>query len=167
MSNTQSMSQDQFLLVAINLLHKGFVESTRTEAKQVFRKLADGAVVPLSRVRMEDESMAAFLVSLDHSEFRGKINYGAFRASLNTLLANVSQTLQDEEKTIPVFTDQANGESMMFGVTAVTLEHDKPNVMVLSANSQSHDGATELRLMYLDPDQFQDQMTASPDQAVT
>ncbi|MFT4615173.1 MAG: hypothetical protein ACI9NT_002325 [Bacteroidia bacterium] len=166
MSDTHSMSQDQFLLVAVNLLHKGLVDAGRTEAKQLYRKLSEGVVVPLSRVRMEDESTAAFMVSLDHSEFRGKINYGAFRASLSTLLSNFSQALQGE-KAVPVFADQGDGQSMIFGVTAVTVEQDKPNVMVLSADPATRDGATELRLMYLDPGQFQDQVAETPDQAVT
>lgn len=155
MSQPQShaMPHEQFLLVATNLLHKALVEVGRTQAKQVYRQLEEGVVVPLSRVRMEDQSLATFLVSLDHSEFRGNLNYGAFRASLTALLANISSAIQ-QEKEFRVFSDQGDGQSMIFGITALTVEQGAPNVLVLSAGPAAQPGATELRLMYLDPNQF-------------
>ncbi|NND69122.1 MAG: hypothetical protein HKN19_16140 [Halioglobus sp.] len=157
-ANTQPLSPQKFLLLAANLLHRALVEATRTDAKQLYRRIEEGERAALANVRMEDDSTAAFGLSLDHSEFRGKLNYGAFRASLNTLLANVGQALQ-EEKAIQVFNAQDGGASMIFGIPAVTVEQGKTNVLVLSADPGAS-GGTELRLMYLDPQQFEQQFAA-------
>ena len=43
---------------------------------------------------------------------------------------------------------------MIFGVTAVTLEDDTPNVMVMGAELGGKPGEAMLSLMYLDPSQF-------------
>ena len=158
-ANTQSLSSQQFLVLAANLLHRALVEPGRTEAKQLYRRIEEGERTALANVRMEDDSTAAFGLSLDHSEFRGKLNYGAFRASVNALLANIGQVVQ-EEKDIQVFNAQDGGQSMIFGVPAVTVEQGKTNVLVLSADPGAG-GGTELRLMYIDPLQFEGQFATS------
>jgi hypothetical protein len=150
---TQSIPQEKFLLVAVNLLHKAFVESARTEAKNVYKVLAEGKAVPLTTVKMEDQSTIRFDLSLDQSEYRGKLNYGAFRASLLALIGNITQALRDE-KELTIFNANDNQNVMIFGITAVTVEEDAPNVLVLGADSGSRAGASMLRLMYLDPQQF-------------
>ena len=160
--NTQSMPHHQFLLVAANLLHRALIEAGRTDAKQLYRRLAEGEQMGLANVRLEDDSTASFRVSLDHTEFRGRINFGAFRASLNTLIGNIGQAIK-EEKDVQVFSAHEGGQSMIFGITAVTIEQEKTNVLVLSADPGAA-GSTELRLMYLDPQQFEEQHDR-PDEA--
>jgi hypothetical protein len=153
---TQSIPQDKFLRMAMNLLHKSFVESARTDAKNAYREIADGKAVHLTTVRMEDGSTSRFNLKFDHTEFRGKLNYGAFRASLATLIGNVSQALQDERE-INVFNADEDPNTMIFGVTAVTLEEETPNVMVLGVELGNSAGEAMLSLMYLDPSQFVEQ----------
>ena len=153
---TQSIPQDKFLRMAVNLLHKTFVESARTDAKNAFREIADGRAAHLTTVRMEDGSTSRFNLRFDHSEYRGKLNYGAFRASLATLIGNISQALQDERE-INVFNANADPNTMIFGVTAVTVEEDTPNVMVLGAELGNRAGESTLSLLYLDPSQFVEQ----------
>ena len=46
------------------------------------------------------------------------------------------------------------GNAMIFGITAVTHEDDKANVMVLAADTGQEGGGTTLQLMYLNPEQF-------------
>ena len=149
----QSMPREKFLLMAANLLHRAFVDSTRTEAKNTYREIAEGMAVHLNTVQMEDGSTSRFAIRLDHSEYRGKINYGAFRASLGTLIGNIGQALKDERE-VNVFNAQDNPATMLFGVTSVTLEDDIPNVMVLGAELGTRPGESVLNLMYLDPSQF-------------
>jgi len=155
---TQSIPREKFLLMAINLLHRAFIDSARTDAKNVFKEISGGKAIHLTTVEMEDKSTLRFNLSMDHSEFQGKLNYGAFRASLATLIANITQALQDE-KEVPVFNADQTSTDMIFGVTAVTVEDEKPNVMVLGAELGAQDAATMLRLMYLDPQQFAAQAT--------
>ena len=102
---------------------------------------------------MEDGSTSRFGIRLDQSEYRGKLNYGAFRASLATLINNIGQALKDQRE-VNVFNAQDNPDTLLFGVTSVTLEDDIPNVMVLGAELGSRTGESTLNLMYLDPSQF-------------
>ncbi len=155
MADTQSQSipRDQFLTMAINLLHRAFIESSRTDAKNLFKSVAGGKVVPLTKVEMQDKSVVRFDVSLDHSEYRGTLNFGAFRASLATLLSNLVAALQDGRK-IPSFTAQGDDKNQIIGITGVTAEHDVPAVMVLSVQTSDREAAVNLRPMYLDYEQF-------------
>ena len=139
---TRSIPRDQFLTIAVNLLYKAFLENRRTEAKNVFRDLA-----------MEDKSQVRFDVALDHSEFRGKLNFGAFRSSLAMLVAQLSDALR-AGKDIKVFSEQNNPDNVVFGLSAATEEEGEVNVMVLGADSNAARGSIELRLQYLDPAQF-------------
>jgi len=150
---SQSIPREKFMLMAVNLLHKAFVEAARTDAKNAFRDISESRDVNLATVRMEDESTSRFKLMLDHSEYQGKFNYGAFRGSLATLITNITQALRDERE-VNVFNAQGDANTMIFGVTAVTLEDDKPNVMVLGADLGTAAGEVVLRLMYLDPKQF-------------
>lgn len=155
MANTRShtLSHDQFLTIAVNLLHKVFVESTRTDAKNLYRALAEGKRVALTNLKMEDESTVRFDLSLDHTEFAGNLNYGAFRASLRALLINLVQTLQ-EEKDIQTFASEGEARCTIFGITGVTVEEGTPAVMVLGCDTDEQSPTVLLQLMYLDHSQF-------------
>ena len=151
--NTQSIPQEQFLTMAGNLLHRAFVDSTRTKAKSIFREIAAGKIVPLTSVEMEDKSTVRFDITLDHSEYLGSINFGAFRSSVAVLIASLGENLKKEEQ-IKVFTEQDNPNAMIFGVTAVTQESKEPNIMVLGANMASGNPSVLLKLMYINHEQF-------------
>jgi len=156
MPDTQSLAlpREKFLLIAVNLLHRALLQPPRTEAKQVFRELAGGRTLALNPVEMEDRSTARFGLALDASEYRGRLNYGAFRAGLETLVGNLAAYLR-EDREVAVFDAREGGTGMVFGVSAVTVEEQQANVMVLGAESGAEH--TLLRLMYLDPDQFDQQ----------
>jgi|TARA_R100000005_G_scaffold77213_1_gene44426 hypothetical protein len=157
---TKSIPRDQFLTIAVNLLYKAFLENRRTEAKNVFRDLATGRSVHLTNVVMEDKSQVRFDVALDHSEFRGKLNFGAFRSSLAMLVAQLSDALR-AGKDIKVFSEQNNPDNVVFGLSAATEEEGEVNVMVLGADSNAARGSIELRLQYLDPAQFAQESQAN------
>ena len=133
----KSIPRDQFLTIAVNLLYKAFLENRRTEAKNVFRDMATGRTVHLTNVVMEDKSQVRFDVALDHSEYRGKLNFGAFRASLAMLVAQLSDALR-AGKDIKVFSEQNNPDNVVFGLSAATEDEGEVNVMVLGADSNAH-----------------------------
>mgnify|MGYP005989825591 FL=1 len=157
----KSIPRDQFLTIAVNLLYKAFLENRRTEAKNVFRDMATGRTVHLTNVVMEDKSQVRFDVALDHSEYRGKLNFGAFRASLAMLVAQLSDALR-AGKDIKVFSEQNNPDNVVFGLSAATEDEGEVNVMVLGADSNAPRGSIELRLQYLDPAQFAAEAQATP-----
>lgn len=149
----QSMPRERFLLMSANLLHRAFFEANRTDAKNLYRSLADGLSVPLTRVQMEDRSILGVNLSLDHREYRGKLNFSAFRSSVGVLVANLGQALQ-EARDYPTFGDEGESGQVIFGITAVTMEDEQPNVMVLGTRANNTDASVTLQLMYLDPAQF-------------
>jgi hypothetical protein len=155
---SQSIPSDQFLLMSVNLLHKAFLEASRTDAKNLYKALAEGTLVRLTTVQMEDKSTLGVNLSLDHSEFRGKLNFGAFRASVGALIGKVGQTLK-EEQDYPMFGGDEEGGAMIFGITGLTVEEQQPNVMVLASQTLGSDASVTLKLMYLDPSQFLEQAT--------
>jgi hypothetical protein len=167
---TQALPQRQFLLVAANLIHRCLLAPSRAEAKQRFRSLESGQLLALPPIEMEDKTHARFGLAFDHSEFVGKLNFSAFRSSLEVLLANLVQQIKAEQD-LKTFSAQEQGEAMIFGVTGVTVDGGQPNVMVLGSEPDARGDATILRLMYLDPEQFAPQAvtaatSASPSQGV-
>lgn len=148
----QSISQERFLTMAANLLHRAFIEAQRTDAKNLYKILVEGKKVGLTRVEMEDKSMLDIGLGLDHSEFRGKLNYSAFRASVAALIAETARAIK-EEKPVRTFTPQSGEGATIFGITAVTVEDNEPNVLVLGTESGPGARLT-LELMYVDPQQF-------------
>jgi hypothetical protein len=152
-SNTQSVPQEQFLTMAVNLLHKGLIENSRTQAKNVYKEIVAGKTVALTNVRMENDSVTRFDLALDHSEYRGGLNFGAFRASLTMLISSLGESLH-EKKAITTFSAHDDSNMMIFGVTGVTKEAEDPNVMVLGAEMSADRPTVLLKLMYLDHKQF-------------
>ncbi|GAB3270608.1 hypothetical protein [Parahaliea aestuarii] len=150
---TQTIPRDKFLTMSVNLLHKAFLEASRTQAKNLFRDVAEGRTAALTKVQMEDKSLVRFDLALDHSEYRGKLNFGSFRESLTALIAQLSDALR-QERDITVFSAENDPNVMIFGATGVTYEKGEPSVLVLSADAGRGQPAVTLKLMYLDPRQF-------------
>ncbi|KZX59222.1 hypothetical protein A3709_16920 [Halioglobus sp. HI00S01] len=153
-NQTQSIERDKFLTMAVNILHRAFIEAPRTDAKNLFKQVAEGKAVPLTKVEMEDKSVVRFDLALDHSEYPGTLNYSAFRTSLATTLGNLVNALQNKQN-IPSFTAQNQPNNQIIGITGVTVEDDVASVMVLSVQTADREAAVLLRPMYLDYDQFQ------------
>ena len=156
----RTIPTDKFLLIAMNLLHREFMTSTRTDAKQLFKEILAGRTADITKVQIEDKSTVQFRLALDQTEYQGRLNFGAFRASLTALLGNVSEALQ-EGKDVAVFNPEGQPQSMLFGITGLTMEDNTPRVLVLGADVGAGGPAVTLRLMYLDHQQFIDGHTAT------
>ena len=150
---TQSMTREQFLTISVNLLHRAFIEATRTDAKNLFKAISDGQRVALTNVEMADKATVRFDLGLDHSEYEGSLNFGAFRASLTALLGKLASAIKAKEE-IVTFGAEGDAENVIYGVTGVTVERNVPSVMVLSSHTGGKEPAILLRLMYLDYQQF-------------
>ncbi len=150
---TQTIPRDKFLTMSVNLLHKALLEPSRTDAKALYRDMVEGRPVHLTRVQMEDKSQVRFDLALDHSEFRGKLNFGTFRNGLTVLIGRLVEALEQEQN-ITVFTAQHDPNVMIFGITGVTVQDNQANVMVLGADAARGQPSVVLKLMYLDPQQF-------------
>jgi hypothetical protein len=139
--------------MAANLLYKAFIENSRTRAKNVYREIMAGKTVGLTTVEMEDKSTIRFDIALDCSEYRGTLNFGAFRSNLTQLIGSFGESLKNKEP-VPIFTAQNDSEEVIFGVTALSQEAGHTNIMVLSADMSPQRPSVLLKLMYLDHEQF-------------
>lgn len=164
-SETKSLPPDQFLTVSANLLHKKLLQAGRTEAKRVFRDIQDGKVIPITYLEMQDKSLVRFDLSLDHTHYRGHLNFTSFRTSLAVFLNNAKETLEKSDD-LRIYQDQNNPRSIMFGVLAVTAEDDEPSILGLCADSSSGEAAIHLKLLYLDTVQFKDTEAGSAQAAL-
>jgi hypothetical protein len=90
---------------------------------------------------------------MDHSEYAGTLNFGAFRSSLTALLSNLVDAVK-EQREITTFGAEGDSANIIFGVTGVTVEKEIPSVLVLSTSTGGQEAAVMLRLMYLDYQQF-------------
>ena len=142
----QSMPRQQFLTVAVNLLNRAFLEAKRTDAKNLYRAVAEGKRVALTNLQMDDKSTVRIDLSLDHSEFDGSLNFGAFRNSLTALLTNLASRLPNADD-IPTFGAEGDPDNIIFGVTGVAVEKEVPSVMVLATKPGGREPAIWLRLM--------------------
>ncbi len=154
-NQSRSLPREQFLSLSGNLLYKAFQEASRTEAKRLFRDLARGEVPALTQVRMEDGSLVRFDLALDHSEYRGVINFGAFRSSLQSLITSIAKVLKEQQE-IPMFDAEGQEGHSLFGVPGMMIDDEQLNVMMLGVDTATHRPAIILRLMYMDPAQFID-----------
>ena len=89
-----SMKGDQFLTVALNLLHRALVEAPRPQAKALFRRLQGEESVTLTNVRLEDQSTVRFDLALETSAYRGRLTFGALRAATGLLIHNIGESLR-------------------------------------------------------------------------
>lgn len=153
---------DKFLTVSVNVLHKELFEKPRTEAKGIYRDLQDGKVMPLTRLQMEDQSLVLFTLSLDSSEYRGKLNFGSFRTGLGVLISNIAEALKSPE-TLRTFHNQQNPRAMLFGVTALTVEEGETSVLALGADPSAGPTTVQLQLMYLPYEQFAEGQEPGPE----
>ena len=149
------MPSKQFLLVAANLIHRFLLEPGRADAKQRFRALLDGRLLALQPVELEDKSRAQFGLSLDSTEYRGKLNFSAFRSSLEVLVANIAAAVKADDDPV-TFNSGEDSRALIFGISGVTVDGEQANVMVLGTEPDAGGGATVLKLMYLDPGQFEE-----------
>lgn len=164
-SETKSLPPDQFLTISANLLNNKLLKAGRTEAKRVFRDIQDGKVVPITYLEMQDKSLVRFDLSLDHTHYKGQLNFTSFRTSLALFLSNAKDTLETADG-LRIYQDQDNPRSIMFGVLAVTAEDEEPSILGLCADSSGSEAAIHLKLLYLDTVQFQGSEVGSEEAAL-
>ena len=81
-----TMTYDQLGSLAANLLHKAFIETTRTVSKGLFRRLEQGETVGVTRLEFEGDETVQLNMTLDISQYRGDLNYSRFRDSIVAIL---------------------------------------------------------------------------------
>lgn len=163
-TQTKSLPTDKFLTIAINLMNTAVLEATRTDAKKLYRELEAGKAVPLTHLQMEDKSLVRFDLALNHEQYQGNYNFGNFKTGLTLLISNIIEALKAPQ-TLQTFRNEADSNSLLFSVPAVTVEDGKPSVLFLGAESGTGEPLVTLQLTYLDNVQFEEQAAAPDDKA--
>jgi hypothetical protein len=148
---TQSIAPEKLLVIAANILHKAFYESTRLEAKRRYQFLHDGRAVFLLKLRVDDGSELDVNLSLERSELRGKLNFSMFRTMVAQLLGGYVAAL-DKKQPVKTFAD-ADQQRWVYMIPAVHQNGELLNMLVLAVDV-SRPGALTLELMFIDPEQF-------------
>ena len=69
------------------------------------------------------------------------------------MLGNLADALKSGRE-ITTFGAEGNPDNIIFGVTGVNVDRGVPSVLVLSTHADPREAAIQLRLMYLDYEQF-------------
>lgn len=157
-----SLDTRQMATMAVNLLNQHLLETGRTEAKQIFRRLEDGHHEPITNLQTEDGGLIRVDCQLDCRAFVGQLNFSAFRDSVFALLAQLSGVVQREEplQTLsPLLDDETQPAPdvpmRVFAVGGVTAIDDQVNILMLGVRTDQENPVLQLQLMYVDPSQFQ------------
>lgn len=118
-----------------------------------------GKRIAVTQLRMEDEGEVRLDVTLDHSEFRGALNFSIFRDSVLALLSRLGDTLRDEDTSLPVMrmmdeTGEATSERRLFGVPGLIVVDGVANMLMMGATPSVSEPVVLIELMYIDPEQF-------------
>ena len=155
----KTLTDEQFATISVNVLHQTLIEVSRTVGKRIFRELKAGTRVALTQLRLEDGGQGRLDLTLDHTEFRGGLNFSLFRDSVLALLAKMTETLKDEDTPLPALRmmdegGQATSERRLFGVPGVIAVEGVPNMLMMGATPSPSEPVVLIELMYIDPEQF-------------
>ncbi len=155
----KTLTDEQFATISVNVLHQTLIDVSRTVGKRVFRELEAGTRVALTKLRMEDGGQVRLDLTLDHTEFRGALNFSLFRDSVLALLAKMTETLKDEGTPLPALrmmdaSGQVTSERRLFGVPGLVVAEGVPNVLMMGATPSASEPVVLIELMYIDPEQF-------------
>jgi hypothetical protein len=158
----QAISAEKLLTISINLLHQAFGDTTRLLAKRRFQYLENGKSVYLATVRMEDGSELKVNVKLDHSELKGKLNFGSFRQLAAQLTGACVRELESGQA-LNIFSEQ-DEKRWVYLTPALYQNETALNMLVLGANLRQP-GELTIELMFVDPEQFKQKPTFKPEEA--
>ncbi len=147
----QSISQDQLLAIAANILDKAFFDSSRVLAKRRYQALEKGDKVFLINLAMEGRSELEVDVRLDRSELRNKLNFSGFRDVIGHLLIAIAERLKLKQP-LPVFSTADKGRWGYF-IPAVYRGEERDDVLILGLDTR-RPGKLTLELLFVDPAQF-------------
>lgn len=154
---TQSISQDQLLTIAANILDKAFFDSSRVLAKRRYQALEKGDRVFLINMTMEDRGELTVDLRLDRTELRSKLNFSIFRDVVAQLIGAVSQLLKSGQP-LPVFSSADKGH-WSYLIPAVYRGDARDEILILGLDAR-RPGELTLELMFIDPGQFQQAVSA-------
>ena len=157
MTQQQSINIDARKLFNLgsNLLIAGFIQQKPEEAKKLFKELKTGTRIRAGELKAEKSGATIPIkLELERSEYRGKFNYPNFEIALKALLQKFeTEVRKDKElKELRTLTNEANG-GLLFNLPSGVQIGDDLNVLMMSVEPM--DDCLVVRLMFMNPEQFQ------------
>jgi hypothetical protein len=138
-----------------NLLVAGFINQKPEAAKKLFKELKQGASVKSGQLTSEQNNMVIPVkLELDRSEYRGQFNYPNFDVALRALLQKFeTEVRKDKElKDLRTLTNEATS-GVLFNLPSGVRIDDDLNVLMMAVEPK--DNCLIVRLMFMEPEQFQ------------
>ena len=139
-----------FLGALLENLNNHFFANKRDESKRLYVAIAENKAVPFMHINAADSGEIYCDLTLDKSEYVGKLNYGQFRKCLAVMMQSISSRLEAKQD-LNVMNSE-NGE-ILFNVPGIVQSDSQLNVLV-SGISQAGPGKIVIRLMFLDPSHY-------------
>ena len=157
MTEQQSIDIDTRKLfnMGANLLVAGFINQKPDAAKKLFKELKQGISVKSGQLTSEKNNMVIPVkLELERSEYRGQFNYPNFDIALRALLQKFeTEVRKDKElKDLRTLTNEATG-GVLFNLPSGVQIEDNLNVLMMAVEPK--DDCLIVRLMFMEPEQFQ------------
>lgn len=150
--NTIDLNLPELVNLSAKLLDSMFVQNPKEKAKPIFKDLKNKLSVLLGTIDLQPDVTAELKLVLDYSEFRGPgFNYDLFYAALYGILKQISKALQKRAE-LNVMTSE-DGTVLVHLPGAIVFE-GQLNVMVMAFEFFGT-RSIQIKLMFLDPDQYE------------
>lgn len=138
-----------------NLLVAGFIKQKPEDAKKLFKELKQGTKVRSGQLTSETTGASIPIqLELERSEYRGQFNFPNFEIALKALLQKFdTEVRKDKElKELRTLTNQDNG-GILFNIPSGVQIDEDINVLMMAV--EPSEDCLVVRLMFMNPDQFQ------------
>ncbi|MFL0797612.1 MAG: hypothetical protein K6L73_08990 [Cellvibrionaceae bacterium] len=144
----------QIATLACNLLHSGFIKNSKDKARGMYKELKSGKVVTTGTINFSGKLDMDLKLALDVSEFKGPgLSFPAFEVALKALLQNLGDRLNNKQE-LNILTSET-GSILLHHPGVVRTTETQVNVMVMTIEPTPGKKELTVRLMFVNPDQFE------------
>ena len=148
----------ELVTLSSNILTKVLCHRPKNQAKPLFKDLKSGKAVSLGSLTVGKEKELALKLGLDYSEFRGPgFNFDVFKMALESMLYRIAGYV-NAKKEFNVLTSDAG--AALIHVPGVIQLNQQFNVLVMAFEPDDEKQIT-LKLMFIDPEQYNSEKTES------
>jgi hypothetical protein len=145
---------------AVGLLHDYLIKPGKPDGRKRFKKLKATDQHFVAEMPTGEAATVKVMLSLDYSEFIGRLNFNTFKTFLEQLLALIAQALKNEEEIL--LRQEQKGQRFVISLPAIMEFYGQPNVLMLGLNLRKENEIT-LELLFFEPSQFEQEPPSSED----
>lgn len=145
-----SINFPRLLDTGAGIISKLLITAPKVKAKALFKELKNGQTLNLGKLRVGDIAELQVDLALDYSEFKGPgFNFDVFRAALAMMLQRIAAKLRARDD----LNLRSNPSAVLVFLPGIVKIQEQHNVLVLALENSAR-GHLTLKLMFLDPNQF-------------